>query len=347
MNITRDNYESWFLDFLEGNLKEGMVDEFLQFIRENPDLREELDLCGRAVLEPADLKFPDRKKLYREIYDVPGVFDETAAGMIEGDLDPSGEKSFESYLETHPEKNRDLEFFRLAKLSPDFTVVFRNKNLLHRRPVIRLATLSLLRIAAVFAFILSLWLVLEEQPSYRNPVKTLNILTADNGPIIQNNVPEIKSSPYTQPESHKTILPLSEKTEVKPMAEKTGLSAVASVKSMTPEIQQREEFSSLLSVAENVPVPLILQKESGLHLNVITDEQFAVAGPDNSFISDKIIEKIGGSGISFNKVFRWGLSVASKISKDRFGYVTDPSGEIVALTLDTRLLGVSVPVNHR
>lgn len=42
MKITRDNYESWFLDYLEGNLEEGMKEAFQEFLRHHPDLQEEL-----------------------------------------------------------------------------------------------------------------------------------------------------------------------------------------------------------------------------------------------------------------------------------------------------------------
>ncbi len=51
MNITRDNYESWFLDYLEGHLEEGMVNEFIKFIHQNSDLKEELLLqCAQRFL---------------------------------------------------------------------------------------------------------------------------------------------------------------------------------------------------------------------------------------------------------------------------------------------------------
>ncbi|MBC8005772.1 MAG: hypothetical protein H7X84_09885, partial [Verrucomicrobia bacterium] len=42
--ITRDNYEAFFLDYLEGNLEETLIDQFLDFLEKNPDLKEELHL---------------------------------------------------------------------------------------------------------------------------------------------------------------------------------------------------------------------------------------------------------------------------------------------------------------
>ena len=43
MKITRSNYESWFLDYLEGNLDPLLNAEFQSFLKQNPDLAAELE----------------------------------------------------------------------------------------------------------------------------------------------------------------------------------------------------------------------------------------------------------------------------------------------------------------
>ena len=50
MIITRDNYESFFMDYLEGNLEENLIDQFLDFLKQNPDLKEELHLFEEVSL---------------------------------------------------------------------------------------------------------------------------------------------------------------------------------------------------------------------------------------------------------------------------------------------------------
>ena len=44
MKINRNNYEAFFIDYLEGNLDEKMVDDFIEFLQQNPDLKEELSV---------------------------------------------------------------------------------------------------------------------------------------------------------------------------------------------------------------------------------------------------------------------------------------------------------------
>jgi hypothetical protein len=53
------------------------------------------------------------------------------------------------------------------------------------------------------------------------------------------------------------------------------------------------------------------------------------------------------TGFNPEKVVRWGLSLDSGLTKEKFNYSTDASGEIIALNLDTRLVGLSIPVNRK
>lgn len=65
MKITRDNYESWFLDYLEGNLEEGMKEAFQEFLRHHPDLQEELRQFEEVRLPVPEVGFSGIEKLFR------------------------------------------------------------------------------------------------------------------------------------------------------------------------------------------------------------------------------------------------------------------------------------------
>ncbi len=43
MDINRNNYEAYFLDYRENNLTPGQVAELLVFLEQNPDLKEEFE----------------------------------------------------------------------------------------------------------------------------------------------------------------------------------------------------------------------------------------------------------------------------------------------------------------
>ena len=149
MEITRENYESWFLDYLEGRLEEGMMDEFIRFVHENPDLKEELSGYEAVSLDDRGMVFEGKEKLKKEVFDLPETFDEAAIARMEGDLEPFGMERFEDYLQRHPEKRGEADLFLLTRLVPDTSLVFPGKKKLLRTPVIRLILNRALQIAAV------------------------------------------------------------------------------------------------------------------------------------------------------------------------------------------------------
>ena len=66
MIITRDNYEAFFLDYLEGNLDAALLPEFEAFVAANSDLKEELESVGSFKLEAAPvLTFDHKVMLYK------------------------------------------------------------------------------------------------------------------------------------------------------------------------------------------------------------------------------------------------------------------------------------------
>lgn len=65
MMITRENYEAYFLDYLEGNLDQSLLSEFHRFLDENPDLQEELEMVSDFQLPAPTLTFNRKLMLYK------------------------------------------------------------------------------------------------------------------------------------------------------------------------------------------------------------------------------------------------------------------------------------------
>jgi len=97
--INRNNYEAYFLDFAEGNLSDEERKEVLDFIRSNPDLKEELEEFELIQL-PAEDEDPghwaDLKKNYSDSQELR---DELYFNALEGDLSEKDEKSLSKLLE--------------------------------------------------------------------------------------------------------------------------------------------------------------------------------------------------------------------------------------------------------
>ncbi len=346
MKITRDNYESWFLDYLEGKLEEGMTDEFIRFILENPDLKEELRLFEPVALENTPMVFTGKEKLYKEDFDLPGKFDEAAVASMEGDLDESSADGFSRYVAHHPDKIRELKLFKLTRLQPDLSIVFPAKNRLYRERLIHLTTFRVMQIAAILVLVLVLFPVIQ------------NRIPGPGNEITVNNLPAAIHSSVSGPAD---LAPTAVNTERKLFANKnekrnklpveiTAKSPVRLEGSHPTEVMRRVEATPVLTSLK-VTKPVILpQDEPGIALSHSLAETAGLLASnkaDQVPLSDKIMEKIGLSDISLGKIARWGLTLASDLTNDKFNVTTDQAGEVVAYCLDTRLLGFSIPARKK
>ena len=150
MKINRNNYGAYFIDYLDGNLDEKLVDDFLEFLQQNPDLKEELALFQSVSLEPEEINFSKKDLLYKNKFDLEDNFNRASVASLEGDLNSDEKAEFENYLQSHPEKRKDFQLFEKTKVSPDLSIHFDNKNSLYKRSKGRTIIMWSIRIAAVF-----------------------------------------------------------------------------------------------------------------------------------------------------------------------------------------------------
>lgn len=147
--INRTNYEAYFIDYLEGNLAEGMIDSFIAFLKANPDLKQELELYEPISLEPEKVSFNKKSELYKSKFDNNEAFDNAAIALLEGDLNEPEKQEFETYLASHPEKEKEATAFQNTKLKADESIVFADKKKLYKKAPGKTILLWTSRVAAV------------------------------------------------------------------------------------------------------------------------------------------------------------------------------------------------------
>jgi len=106
MNINRDNYEMYFLDFAEGKLSAGKEEELRLFLRSHPELEEELRDIHTAKLSPEEIRFPGKRDINFE-----------PVAYIEGDLSAKENELFEAKLQEDPVLRQEVELYRKVRLS--------------------------------------------------------------------------------------------------------------------------------------------------------------------------------------------------------------------------------------
>jgi hypothetical protein len=343
MNITRNNYESWFLDYLEGNLDGKMMDEFTEFIRSNPDLGEELRDYEAVKLDIESIVFEGKNKLYKERLDIPSAFDQEAVAFMEGDLSCEESTHFQDYLRRHPEKSPDLESFLKTKLLPDNSLVFSHKQKLFKKAGHSAVLSWTSRVAAVLLLLLAVY-IWPDQPE---------------------DVSENKLDPIAEINPSEEV---SEKMSGDLVNQKINLATTSAMlpNKKNPAIKQRnmkrnapvESARTEISPTENIryEIPALLPSISGLISMDVPVRELAQAKNDNNrigsaedlpesqYLSEVLIEKLRLNEIHLNKVLRTGLDLVVQLTNKKFSYHEDHSGKIIAYQLETRLLGFSLPV---
>ncbi len=352
MEINIKNYEAYFVDYLEGNLDEKLVDDFLEFLQQNPDLKEELSMFEPVTFQPDTIVFSKKEKLYREIYDTEAEFNRAAVARLEGDLSEMEKTDFEIYLVKHPEKQKEAELFNKTKLVPDLSVIFRKKNKLYQKTTGKTVLLWSVRIAAVLILTVVFYILSDRAG---NHISDQNKMAQVENQVPKNETvsePEqIQQVPVTTTEKKDTVQNLKKeaiKTENKKEEPKTKPS-----KSLRENSKGRIESGDLVQKREPVEVPLTLTSlmasleipEQNISLATIPVQSLKTKIPvdDERLLADVVKEKTGIDNLSLDKIKKAGLSLVAGFTKDNFSYQTNDEGQITEINYDSRLLAFTIP----
>ncbi|MCF6358236.1 MAG: hypothetical protein L3J54_10565 [Draconibacterium sp.] len=343
MKINKNNYEAYFIDYLEGNLDRRFVDDFIEFLQLNPYLKEELSLLGTVSVEPENILFGKKENLFKRKLDSEKEFDKAAIAHLEGDISISDKQEFESYIAEHPEKNREVALFGKTKLQPDETIVFNKKKILYRRSKQKVFLMWSARVAAILIIAFAFFTLIEKPATKlisENKVVKVDDKKADT--------PELKQLPVkTQKEDPVKI----KKDAVKP-----------TIKNAAPKPKRkslREDTKGRLThedvVIQRIPVEIPVEMKSITASLVIEIPAARMAtmyikippNPADYFeerlLVDVVKEKTGLDKFKFNTITKAGLNLVSNISKEKFKYETNEEGKITEYKYNSRLLAFSIP----
>jgi len=141
MNINRENYEAFFLDFHEGQLSPDRMEEVLAFVESNPDLKsvfEDFEL----VTIPADVEivFGKKSELKKNgadpILEINELnYEEFLIAEVEGLLKSPQLAALDNFINSHPHLGKDRKLYSLTKLPADNSIVFDGKNTLYKKVI--------------------------------------------------------------------------------------------------------------------------------------------------------------------------------------------------------------------
>ncbi len=138
MNINRNNYEVFFLLYIDRELSREEMQEVEKFLLDNPDLQLEMDMLTTTILqeETASTVFPDKTTLYRtEDTESPVTILNYETFFVQyGDDELSNEEkaATEKFVYEHPEFQAEFELIQQARLTPETSLVYPGKEKLFR-----------------------------------------------------------------------------------------------------------------------------------------------------------------------------------------------------------------------
>lgn len=349
MKITRENYESFFLDFLEGNLKVDQIDQFLDFLNQNPDLKDELQAFESINIPEEKVAFSGKNQLYRSFGDQKTGNENRIIAYLEGDLISEDRILFEDELAVNPELEKEYRLFGKTRLVPDISLTFPEKNKIRRKsgsPVI----LNWIGRAAALIFLF--WGIYSIFKPENEPVQKIkNQEFAENSPTL--------TAPVEKAEIvEKTSSPeVPEKTETKQEIIPTPEIVVQERMQPVPEEIPAEKPDS--SVRDLELMNEIPPKLAPMELNAETNE-LALSTPVTTekvqtetkvILLDKFLvekaKKVSAEGIlSAQKLARAGMDAASELSGERIGFV-EKNGKVEKIRFESKILAFSIPLKKK
>jgi len=198
VDINLNNYEEKIIDYFDGKLNHVEVEMLMSFLRKHPNLEEEFNSLKDFHYnenKKEQVNFDQKTCLKKEslLNNQKSNFAELCIASIEGDLNDQQQEWFRNFIKYDEIRKRELELFKLTKLSPDNQIVFTNKKSLRRNSIkLRNALIASMSAAASVAIIIAMYItmskpnLMEEQLIVREEVKETTIELKSPEPIINS-----------------------------------------------------------------------------------------------------------------------------------------------------------------
>ena len=188
MEINRNNYEAFFLMYVDQELSATEREMVDAFIRQHPDLKAELDLLLDTVSAGDEsVRFDDKEKLMA----VNGFREEELLTYMDGESGPEMSAAIEKAVGENDEMKQHVALLEKLYFKPDMSVIYPAKDALYRRARVTKMDWWRIAVAASLLLLVSAWLFLyKDEPDRENPVAVIDtVRTEPSKAIIQQAVP--------------------------------------------------------------------------------------------------------------------------------------------------------------
>lgn len=135
MDINRNNYELFLIDYIDGNLTVEQLKTVEAFLLLNPDLKNELEGLSNHVLIPENQAYKNKFILRRADFLAVGIeneFNYLCIANLENDINEEEEIKLKSIVNSNKSKAKDYYKFLNTKLLPNKDIAYQQKSKLKR-----------------------------------------------------------------------------------------------------------------------------------------------------------------------------------------------------------------------
>lgn len=212
MDINRNNYESFFIDYLDGGMPPDQVIKLMSFLKENPDLKTELEEFEEINVKPDKKRFESKTSLKKAFVVNDSNFDNLCIASLEGDLTNEESILFQTWLKQNPLKAREFELYKKTRLIPE-KITFDFKSTLKKSSVARIFTPKVrgyFSAAASIIILITLYLFISKPDNENTIISEI---------ITDTTTVETKSQPSQEPQTklniEKEIIPYNKSGDSK------------------------------------------------------------------------------------------------------------------------------------
>lgn len=353
-DINLNNYEEFIIDYFDGNLSSAKTDELMSFLNKHPELKQEFHSLETNVMEKENYSFPFKNSIKKETLlknNDQSNFEELCIAKIEGDLNPKEEKLFDEILaESNNQKEFDL--YKLVKLEPDTSVVFKDKTKLKKAPFSRKLIYSVISAAASVIIVVGLYFTIQKntvEQTIEIPEKLTQVEQKIQKSSVESDpVQEIKkektiaenNNSFSKPAIKKEVIEKEpkEKTAVKEDLQDLPKENLAMLSAQIISIDVKKVETELLPVSYGVLMPVDQQNED----DAISIKSF-IASNVKKRIFNKKKDKIELFDIAQASIEGVNKLAGTNMSLER---TYDKNGKPEKTKFTSRLIAFSAPVKN-
>lgn len=204
MNINRDNYEMYFLLYVDNELTAAEKLAVDHFVAENPDLKTELDLLLDTTIQPEVISFSGKADLFKK-EPTPDMIQEDMLLHLDNELPAVLIPQLTQHIQSSETYKREWNILQQTKLDAAEKIIFHDKASLYRHESSRIISMRFWRVAVAAIFIIGLFVYIGITRFSKND-SLQNIAAKENGTIKRESNKATSTPANNQQQSSEEII---------------------------------------------------------------------------------------------------------------------------------------------